>query len=354
MNYPDPQNSWNPWNPCTSEIILRGLCNPRGLRLKDDGTLLLVEAGTGEVHQPFSGRLLQFRPDGAGGYLAPETLASGFRSMNMQSRMCRDEIFGLADVAFGGGRWLLSQTDYVDGSRILDLSTSPPTVLFHSRGNLNALCYHPQRNSWLSVKPDTNQVIEFVENRPESVRAIFLPLTGGQESVPVSLLCEPERETVLVSLFSGELRHDPAKTGIEFQKQVGQVVRVDLESGTVTPVIEGLTLPTGLALSARGQLLVLELCDDFLQAMPPIAVPQQAWHGGFKRFSGRLQCFDLHTGKVATLAEQLDTPSNLCVFNNTVLISEGMGLPGRPIANAEGNTTPLDGYVRKLTLPLVI
>ncbi|MET3131341.1 hypothetical protein AAKU55_001603 [Oxalobacteraceae bacterium GrIS 1.11] len=336
---------------CATSVILRGLSNPRGLRIKDDGSLLLVEAGTGDAEQPFSGRLLQFKPDGAGGFFAPETLAAGFRSMNMQARMCRDEIFGLADVALGGGRCLLSQTDYVDGSRILDLASSPPTPIFYSRGNLNALCYHPQRNSWLTVKPDTNQVIEFVENQPEAVRGVLAPLAGGQESVPVTLICEPGRETVLVSLFSGELRRDPGKTGIEFEPQIGKVVRVDLCSGTVTPIIEGLTLPTGIAFTAQGQLLVLELCDDFLQAMPAVGVPECPWHGGFKRFSGRLRSFDLHTGTVITLAEQLDTPSNLCVVGKTVLISEGMGLPGRPIANAVGDTTPLEGFVRKLTLP---
>ncbi|MEN9866006.1 MAG: hypothetical protein RL748_1596, partial [Pseudomonadota bacterium] len=259
------------------EIVLRGLHNPRGLRLMDDGSLLLVEAGSGDAQAPFSGRLLRFDAGvldtavtGAtaadyANWQAPIVVADGFRSMNMQARMCRDEIFGLADVACGGGRWLLSQTDYVDGSRIHDLSTHPPTPLFLSRGNLNALCYHPARHSWLTVKPDTNQVIEFIEGQPEAVVGVLPPLAGGQQCVPVTLVCEPDSNDVLISLFTGELQRDPAKTGIEFEHGVGQVVRLDLNSGQITPVVQGLTLPTGIAFTDQGQLLVLELCDDFLE-----------------------------------------------------------------------------------------
>lgn len=341
-------------------IVLRGLHNPRGLRLTDDGSLLLVEAGNGDAQAPFSGRLLKFAPHQAGGarigsigsgWLAPQIVADGFRSMNMQARMCRDEIFGLADVAYGGGRWLLSQTDYVDGSRIHDLSTDPPTPLFYSRGNLNALCYHPGRNSWLTVKPDSNQVIEFVEGHPEAVVGVLPPLPGGQQCVPVTLVCEPDSSDVLISLFTGELARDPANCGIEFEHSVGQIVRLDLSNGCITPVIRGLTLPTGIAFTQQGHLLVLELCDDFLQAMPRESVPQQAWHGGFKRYSGSLLCVDFDSGQVQVLAQHLDTPSNLCVQGNTVLISAGMGLPGRAIANANGETVALEGHVLALTLP---
>ena len=338
-----------------SGIVLRGLLNPRGLRFRNDGALLLVEAGSGDPAAPFSGRLLQFAPDGAGGFLPPSVIASGFRSMNMQARMCRDEIFGLADVAAGSGecagQWRLSQTDYVDGSRILEIGSAPPETLIRSHGNLNALCYHPQRHSWLTVKPDANQLLEWLPGAAEAVRANLPPLASGQNAVPVNLVYEAGTQTVLVSLFSGELRRDPGKTGIEFEARSGAIVRVDLDDGSVTPVATGLTLPTGLALTPQGQLLVLELCDDFLEPMPPAGVPTQAWHGGFKRYSGRLLCFDLISGQVTALAQQLDTPSNLCIRGNSVFVSEGMGLPGRPILNAAGTCVPLEGMVRQITLP---
>lgn len=346
-----------PYQHCPSSIILRGLNNPRGIKLKQDGKLLLVEAGNGDAAQPFSGRLLQFKQNADGGYAEYEVLADGFRSMNMQARMCRDEIFGLADIAYGDGHWLLSQTDYVAGSRILDVSSLPPEPLIYSRGNLNALCYHPHRQSWLTVKPDTNQAIEFVHGQPEAVVGTLADLTGGQHAVPVTIILDQSSTTdeanqpVLISLFSGELQGNADKLGINFEKAVSQIVRLNLATAEVCTVIAGLTLATGMAFTDQGQLLVLELCDDFLEPMPADAVPQTAWHGGFRRYSGRLLCFDLDQGTVICLARHLDTPSNLCVAGNTVYISEGMGLPGRPIANAEGQTVALEGYVRKLILP---
>jgi hypothetical protein len=65
----------------------------------------------------------------------------------MQARMLRDEIMGVSDIACGDGRCLVSQTDYIAGSKLLDLQYTPPEPVFHSRGNLNALCYHPTRRS---------------------------------------------------------------------------------------------------------------------------------------------------------------------------------------------------------------
>lgn len=342
---------------CASSIILHGLNNPRGIKLKQDGSLLLVEAGSGNAEQVFSGRLVQFKQGVDGEYTKREILATGFRSMNMQARMCRDEIFGLADIAYGGGRWLLSQTDYIAGSRILDLTTLPPQAAFHSHGNLNALCYHPQRQSWLTVKPDTNQAIEFINGQSEAVVGVLPDLSGGQHAVPVTIILDQNskansgNQAVLISLFSGELQGDVDKMGINFKKGVSKIVRLDLDTGEVSAVITGLTLATGMAFTEQGQLLVLELCDDFLEPMPVDEIPQTAWHGGFKRYSGRLLSFDLSKRTVTCLARYLDTPSNLCVAGNTVFISEGMGLPGRPIANADGETVALEGYVRRLVLP---
>ena len=124
-----------------STIIAEGLLNPRGACLQADGSLLLVEAGSGLPEQPFSGRISRLRPDPLhpGAWLARETLAQGFRSMNMQARMLRDEIMGLSDVACGDGRCLVSQTDYVAGSKLLDLQYTPPEPIFHSRA-ISTLC----------------------------------------------------------------------------------------------------------------------------------------------------------------------------------------------------------------------
>ena len=332
-------------------LIADGLLNPRGLCLQDDGSLLLAEAGSGLADQPFSGRISQLQPDPArpGEYLPGKVIAQGFRSMNMQARMLRDEIMGLSDIACGGGRCLASQTDYVGGSKLLDLQYSPPEPVFHSRGNLNALCYHPTRNSWLAVKPDTNQLVEFRDGQDEQVLVQLPELDMGQEAVPVTLVYEPQTDAVLISLFSGELHGDPARKGIDFADFAGQVVRVHPASGQIEVVIRGLQWPTGLALCPQGNLLVLELCNHLQQPLPP-DWSGEPLHGGFTRFSGRLLRCNLHTGPVEVLARGLDTPSNLCRVHGAVLVSEGMGLAGRRIPTPDNTVVPLSGRLRRVLL----
>ena len=333
-----------------SDIIAEGLFNPRGVCVEDDGSLLLVEAGSGLPDQTFSGRISRLRPDAhaPGAYLPPEVLAQGFRSMNMQTRMLRDEIMGLSDIAFGAGRYVASQTDYVAGSKLLDLQYSPPEPLFHSRGNLNSLCYHPSRQRWLAVKPDTNQLVEFTPDG-EQILALLPNQDQGQEAVPVTLVYEPQTDAVLISLFSGELHRDPARKGIDFADKAGKVIRVWPASGRMEVLIRGLQLPTGLALDPQGRILVLELCDRLLQPLP-LDWSGEVLHGGFARFSGRLLRCDLQQRSVQVLAKGLDTPSNLCCIKGAVLVSEGMGLSGRPIPTADQQVVALSGRLRRVQL----
>ncbi|MGE8411509.1 MAG: hypothetical protein ACN6QY_04010 [Pseudomonas sp.] len=333
-----------------SRIIAQGLLNPRGVCLQDDGSLLLAEAGSGLPDQPFSGRISRLRanPQVPGEYLPPQVLAQGFRSMNMQSRMLRDEIMGLSDIALGAGRCLASQTDYVAGSKLIDLQYSPPEPVFHSRGNLNSLCYHPARQSWMAVKPDSNQLVEFTGDG-EQVLAQLPDLDQGQEAVPVTVVPEPHTGAVLVSLFSGELRRDPARLGIEFADKAGQVIRVWPDNGRIEVLVRGLQLPTGLALDPHGKILVLELCNRLLQPLQPDWAGE-ALHGGFERFSGRLLRCDLQQRSVQVLADRLDTPSNLCCLEDAVLVSEGMGLSGRAIPTQDNQAVPLTGRLRRVQL----
>ncbi len=334
-----------------ASIIAEGLRNPRGACVADDGSLLLIEAGSGLPGDPFTGRIsrLPADPHDRAAYLPRETLAQGFRAMNMQARMLRDEIMGLSDIARGDGRCLVSQTDYVSGSRLLDLQYSPPEPVCHSQGNLNALCYHPGRRSWLAVKPDTNELVEFRPGQDEQVLLHLPDLEQGQEAVPVTLVYETATDAVLISLFSGELHGDPARKGVDFADRAGQVIRVWPDSGRIERVIDGLQLPTGLALCPRGNLLVLELCESLQQ---PLTADWngEARHGGFTRFSGRLLYCDLHSGEVSVLARGLDTPSNLCLVPGAVVVSEGMGLTGRPLPGPDGRVVALEGRLRRVGL----
>ncbi|MDI2142398.1 MULTISPECIES: hypothetical protein [unclassified Pseudomonas] len=334
-----------------STIIAEGLLNPRGACVQADGSLLLAEAGSGLPDQPFSGRISRLQPDPLhpGAWLARETVVQGFRSMNMQARMLRDEIMGLSDIACGDGRCLVSQTDYVAGSKLLDLQYTPPEPVFHSRGNLNALCYHPTRRSWLAVKPDTNQLVEFSTGEDEQVLVQLPDLDMGQEAVPVTLVHEPATDAVLISLFSGELQGDPARKGIDFDDQAGQVIRVWPDTGRIEVLIRGLQLPTGLALCPQGNVLVLELCSRLQQPLPP-DWNGEPLHGGFTRFSGRLLSCNLQTSEVTVLARDLDTPSNLCLVQDAVLVSEGMGLTGRPLPTPDNTVVALSGRLRRVQL----
>lgn len=334
-----------------STIIAEGLLNPRGVCVQADGSLLLAEAGTGLPEQTFSGRISRLRPapHQPGTYLPRETLADGFRAMNMQVRMLRDEIMGLSDIACGDGRCLASLTDYVEGSKLLDLQYTPPEPVFRSRGNLNALCYHPTRRSWLAVKPDTNQLVEFIAGQDERVLVQLPELDQGQEAVPVTLVYEPATDAVLISLFSGELHGDPSRKGIDFADRAGQVIRVHPDSGQIERLISGLQLPTGVALCPTGNVLVLELCDHLQEPLLP-DWNGEVRHGGFTRFSGRLLSCNLQTAQVNVLARNLDTPSNLCVVPGAVLVSEGMGLTGRPLPTPDNQIVPLSGRLRRVSL----
>jgi hypothetical protein len=335
-----------------STIIATGLNNPRGMLLRDDGCLWLVEAGTGNHQHSFSGRVLELKPDPnhQGAYLSPSVLASGFRSMNLQSRMCRDEVMGLSDIEQGDNRCLVSYTDFVEGSKILDLSVSPPEPVFYGQGNINALCYHRVRNSWIAVKPDSNQLVEFVKgDQQERVLADLPTLSAGQDAVPVTLVYEPSTQAVLISLFSGELHQNPDKKGIDFAANAGRVIRCYPDSAKIETVISGLNFPTGLALVNDAQLLVLELCEGVLEPLLP-GRSNEVLHGGFQRFSGRLIRCHLHSGDIQVLAAQLDTPSNLCVGRDVILLSEGMGLPGRLIPHSRNGTVELTGCVRALQI----
>lgn len=340
---------------CSSTIIADGLLNPRGISVQADGSLLLIEAGTGHTDTPLSGRISQLQPAAQGSsthYLAPEILVQGYRSMNMQQRMLRDEIMGLSDISCLGGHCFASLTDYVEGSKVVDLQHNPPEPVFYSEGNLNALCYHPTRRSWLSVKPDTNQVVEFTFERGEQELVKLPDLEQGQEAVPVVLVYEPATDALLITLFSGEMRQDPSLAGIEFIKNAGQVIRVWPDDGRIEPVITDLQLPTGLAVTPQGSILVLELCDQLLQ---PLTLDWDGApvHGGFERFSGRLLHCDLNTGEVSVLAKNLDTPSNLCLLPDAVLVSEGMGLTGRMIPTPNNEVVPLTGRIRRVALPFL-
>jgi len=341
-----------------NQVVVKGLSNPRGLMVTNEGCLLVIEAGSGKPGVA-DGRVLALQLN------AIQTMQTGkaqdigdsnlyrvvidkLPSMNMQTMMKRDEIMGGGDFATNGQQIVFGLTDYVAGSKVIEVSPVAGRTIFNAQGNLNSIVHHPQFDRYFSIKPDANVVMAFSSIQSHRVVSKLEDLSDGQDAVPVCVIYEPQTHGLLVSLFSGELHGDQDKKGIDFDKSAGQVVRVDIESAQVTTVLSGLTAPTGIALANDGQLYVLELCDDFLEPLVADNATTQCLHGGFKRFSGRLLLVDLETAQAQVVAQQLDTPSNLVVDQQSVFISEGMGMPNRPIPGVDGQSRPLEGFIRHI------
>ena len=337
-----------PSNKFDSEIIVRGLNNPRGLKIFDDETLLVIEAGSGDSQQA-DGRLLKVDLSREGGQIL-DVILQQKSSMNMLPVMKRDEILGLSDIAISDRQMLVSLTDYVKGSTILSISGSSVSTLVKSQGHINSIVYHPVRKSWFCVKPDSNVVIEFLSDGTERIVAQIENMSDDQDAVPVCIIYEEATQSFLVSLLSGEIGKDQSKVGIDFDKQAGEIIRVDPETGKIDRVVTGLTAPTGITLAADNTLYILELCSDFLEPLISDASAEDCLHGGFRRYSGRLLEVDLSTNLVTVVADQLDTPSNLQIHKQQIYISEGMGMPGRSIPGTNGEACSLTGYIRRLSM----
>ncbi len=343
--------------PLFRTMLCQGLLNPRGLAFTQAGDLLLIEAGRSEFEPPFSGQLtLRDRNTGE----IKEYLLQGYQALNMQSRMLRDEIMGLADIAPTETRtpesdlstnesWLVSFTDYIHGSKIIEVENGTVLPIFEVKGNINSICYHPTRDAWYCIKPDSNEVLELIRNQPIRIVCTLPELALGQEAVPVNIVRDPTSNNLLISLFSGELSRASDLKGIDFEKEEGEIVSVDPTTGDVVTLVKGLTLPTGLCVSDDGNLLVTELCNEFLQPLPADHIPKDPMHGGFKRFSGRLLKIDIKNANIEELASGLDTPSNIAIYDKDIYISQGMGLPGRPIPGLDNKAVLLQGFVTKFS-----
>ncbi|MGI9277735.1 MAG: hypothetical protein ACR2PT_23165 [Endozoicomonas sp.] len=329
------------------DIFITGLKNPRGILTPDDHTMLIIEAGSG-IPGKSDGRLIKVNLSD------PEQevhcLLDQQPSMNMQTMMLRDEILGLSDIATDGESILASVTDYIQGSKLLRISPAPVTTLATIEGHLNSIVYHPALQSWFGIKPDSNTLVEFLPDGTERTVHQLQAMPDGQDAVPVCIIYEEQSQSFLVTLFSGETGRHPGRRGIDFEQRAGQVIRIQPETGECIPLVTGLTAPTGVALGDDDTLYVLELCSDYLEPLISEDSIDQCLHGGFKRHSGRLLAISLASGEVTVLAEQLDTPSNLKIHRQTVFVSAGMGIPGRPVPDARGKPVALTGSILRIPL----
>lgn len=335
------------YNQLESNILIKGLNNPHHINIYDDKTMLVVEAGSGNTHEA-DGRLIKVDLTEQGAHA--DVVLEHQPSMNMLPKMKRDEIMGLSDIATGDGKLLLSLTDYINGSKIISISPFSVNTLFMTHGHINSIVFHPVRKSWFWVKPDTNMVIELLNDGTERVVVQLDNLSDGQDAVPVCIIYEDTTQSLLVSLFSGEIGRDYSKVGVDFGNRSGQVIRVNPETGNISVVVSELTAPTGIALSDDNILYVLELCSDFLEPLFTEKCIKSCLHGGFRRHSGRLLAIDLLSQQIIVVADKLDTPSNIKINKNHMYISECMGMPGRLIPNTDGKQMHVSGFIRRVII----
>jgi len=331
--------------------VADGLANPRGMWLRSDGKLLVALAGEGLEEDTGTGSLaLLSDDDGDGRFEARKDILSDRPSRNILDLVRRDEVFGMADIAAGGGSTLVSAAFFGGPSKIFEVSGETARHWATVEGNINAMTYSEAEASWVAVSSSSEEVLRIYPDREAEVLLELPDLPEGQDPVPGYVRYEPRTGDVLISLFSGSPLGEEGGDGTEIVHGAGGIIRLDLDSGAFEWVVAGLTAPTDVAVDDRGRLYILEFCTDFLD---PVTRREEMWsspgHGGFKRFSGRLLRVDPAAGSVELLADDLDGPTNLHLAGKALFIAQGMGTPGRLIPGASG-VVPLDGFIDRITL----
>ncbi len=332
--------------------VASDLENPRGMLPRGDRELVVSVAGTGRPDDGGSGALLVLVDrDGDGVFDERRTILDGQLSRNIIDVVRRDEVFGMAGIAEGGGMTLVSLAYFGGPSTIYRLDGDEVVEWSEVFGNINDLEFDAMRESWIGVSSSSDEVVRLRRERGSERILKVPPLAGGQDSVPGYLRHDTRTDELLVSLFTGSTRGEEGGTGVELVSRAGGIVRVDPETGDLAWVVSGLTAPTDLEIGPDGRLYVLEFCSHFED---PLETRADMWkgpsHGGFRRFSGRLLAIDRDSGEVAVVAEGLDGPTNLALRGRELYIAQGMGTPGRPIPGPDG-AVPLTGFIERIELP---
>lgn len=335
-------------------IIAHALNNPRGMYVRADGSILVAEAGTGDPRTPNSSDLLRLTDrDGDGRFDSDgerTTLLSGQFSTNILAHVRRDEVFGMAAIGFGNGTILATHAIFDGPTHLFEIAGDAVTPLGMAEGNLNSIAYDPKREIWVAASSSRNQVVRVARDGHVDVIAKVPQLENGQEPVPAYVRYDARSGEMLVSLFSGSTEGETGGNGTELRPRSAKIISVNPETGSMTDVVTGLSVPSDLVLDRAGRIYVLEFCDAFLD---PVKSRAELWdrssHGGFRRFSGRLLQIDRDKDEVVVVAEGLDAPTNLAIHVDSLFIAEGMGTPGRRIPSP-GGETQLAGFLSVIDL----
>lgn len=335
--------------------VAAGLLNPRGMHRLPSGDLLVAEAGTGRPADGASGRLSRLHDaNHDGDYLdAGErvVLLAEQPSRNILDVVRRDEVFGMAGIAEGGGVLLVSLAFFGGPSKLFAVAGDQVTPWGETHGNVNDLAFDPAQGAWFGVASTTDEVIK-LQPGGGAARVLKLPpMPSGQDAVPGYLRHDPVSNQLVVSLFTGSPEGEEGGEGTELVPRAGALIAVDVPKRSFRFLVRGLSVPTDFEIAPDGSIYVLEFCDRFLD---PIRTPAELdggpSHGGFERFSGRLLRVERPSGRVTVVARQLDAPTNLTLAGGALYVSEGMGTPGRAIPGPNG-PQPLEGFIERIELP---
>lgn len=341
--------SATPVTPHGPAVVARGLANPRGIIVEENGGLLIATAGSGgEISD---GALVRVDREGK-----KQVLLGGQPTRNLVELVRRDEVFGLAALEKGDEEILFSAAFFEGPSRVYAWTNGGAQLRAKVAGNLNDLAWDPRRSAWFAVSSSSEELLRLEANGSAARVLTFPALAQGQDAVPGYLRPDPRSGDLLVSLFSGSPLGEEGGDGTEILAGAGSIVAVNPDTGAIRPVVKGLTAPTDLDISDDGRYLrVLELCSDLLDPTPDReTLLATRGHGGFRRFSGRLLEIDRDEGTARVLATGLDTPTNLARDGERLYIAQGMGTPGRPIPAPGGaEDASLDGFIGVLDLSAI-
>lgn len=335
--------------------VAAGLLNPRGMHMLANGDLLVAEAGTGRPADGASGRLSRLRDaNGDGDYLDEGervALLADQPSRNILDVVRRDEVFGMAGIAEGGGVVLVSLAFFGGPSKVFAIAGEQVSPWGGTHGNVNDLAFDPSQGAWFGVASTTDEVIRLQPGSGASRVIKLPPLSSGQDAVPGYLRHDPVSNQLVVSLFSGSPEGEEGGDGTELVPRAGALIAVDVPTRSFRYLVRGLTVPTDFEIAPDGSIYVLEFCDRFLD---PVRTPEDMArgpsHGGFARFSGRLLRVERPSGRVTVVADQLDAPTNLALAGDALYVAEGMGTPGRAIPGPNGPQA-LEGFIERIALP---
>ena len=265
----------------------------------------------------------------------------------------RDEVGGPSDlILHPDGRLFLSVDGGFDQQALFEISSEGRvgrTLL--DRSNMNSIAFDLHQEHIYVVESFFNKLTEVTLDGDFREIVAFPLLDSGQQAVPAGLSVDPQTGEVLVALFSGAIVDEESGEIILFAPGEAKVVRVNPETGDFTDEITGLTTAVDVAVDPVGNIFVVEMTSAFVEPFPskidffdPQAPPL---HGGYQRFSGRVTLYPADGDPPRTLADGLDTPTNITIGpGSTLYVSTGQGTPGRPIPGPNGPTRIVGEIIR--------